>query len=124
MLKPADMSIERVTVLVEYSNPYSYFGRRPLLICEGSDPINGRLSAAVLKRATPLEMFTLIPRILSARPGSVARHRQIESVPGIRGLRVSSADGSTFPLQLDGDYIGEFEEVEFGVEPAGLSVVS
>src|SRR5207237_5456834 len=87
-LEAGETSIEGVTVVVQNSNPYSYFGRRPLLICEGSDPINGRLSAAVLKRATPLEMFTLIPRILSGRPGSVARHRQIESVPGLRQLRV------------------------------------
>ena len=123
-LEAGETSIEGVTVIVQNSNPYSYFGRRPLLICEGSDPINGRLSAAVLKRATPLEMFTLIPRILSGRPGSVARHRQIESVPDLRELRMSSVDGSPFPLQLDGDYIGEFEEIEFGVEPAGLAVVS
>jgi diacylglycerol kinase family enzyme len=117
-------AIEGVTVVVQNSDPYSYFGRRPLLICEGSSPINGRLSAAVLKRATPLEMFTLIPRILSARPGSVARHRQIESIQDLRGLRVVSDDGSPFPLQLDGDYIGEFDEIDFGVEPAGLAVVS
>src|SRR2546421_5085652 len=117
-------SIEGVTVIVQNSNPYSYFGRRPLLICEGSDPVNGRLSAAVLKRATPLEMFTLIPRILSGRPGAVARHRQIDSVPGLRELPGTSADGNAFPLQLDGDYVGEFKEIEFSVEPAGLSVVS
>jgi diacylglycerol kinase family enzyme len=117
-------SVDGVTVVVQNSNPYSYFGRRPLYICEGSDNINGRLSAAVMKRATPLEIFTLIPRILSARPGSVARHRQIASLQDLHGLRVSTADGSPFPLQLDGDYIGEFEDVEFGVQPAGLSVVS
>jgi diacylglycerol kinase family enzyme len=117
-------SVEGVTVVVQNSNPYSYFGRRPLYVCEGSDSINGRLSAAVLKRATPLEIFTLIPRILSARPGSVGRHRQIESLPDLHGLRVSSVDGRRFPLQLDGDYIGEFEEIEFDVQPAGLAVVS
>jgi diacylglycerol kinase family enzyme len=117
-------SVEGVTVVVQNSNPYSYFGRRPLYICDGSDSINGRLSAAVLKRATPLEIFTLIPRILSARPGSVGRHRQIESLQDLHGLRVSSVDGRRFPLQLDGDYIGEFEEIEFDVQPAGLAVVS
>jgi diacylglycerol kinase family enzyme len=117
-------SVEGVTAIVQNSNPYSYFGRRPLYICDHSDNINGRLSAAVLKRATPLELFTLVPRILSARPGSVTRHRQIESLPNLTGLRVSSPSGSTFPLQLDGDYVGEFAEIEFGVEPAGLAVVS
>ncbi|MFL5781791.1 MAG: diacylglycerol/lipid kinase family protein [Thermoleophilaceae bacterium] len=117
-------TIDGVTVIVQNSNPYSYFGNRPLLICEGSDPINGRLSAAVLKRATPLEMPTLIPRILSGRPGAVARHRQIESFQDLKKVRVKSVDGESFPLQLDGDHVGDFDEVEFSVEPAGLSVVS
>jgi diacylglycerol kinase family enzyme len=119
-----EASVDGVTAIVQNSEPYSYFGRRPLRICEGSDPINGRLSVAVLKRATPLEMPTLIPRILSGRPGAVARHRQIDSFQGLRGVRVEATDGKTFPLQLDGDYIGEFEEIEFGVQPAGLAVVS
>ena len=117
-------SVEGVTAIVQNSEPYSYFGRRPLRICEGSDPINGRLSAVVLRRATPLEMPTLIPRILSGRPGAVARHRQIDSFQDLHGARVESADGGRFPLQLDGDYIGEFEEIDFGVEPSGLAVVS
>jgi diacylglycerol kinase family enzyme len=117
-------AVDGVTAIVQNSNPYSYFGKRPLLICEGSDPINGRLSAAVLKRATPLEMPTLIPRILSGRPGAVARHRQVESLQDLRGLRIEAIDGGTFPLQLDGDYIGEFEDIEFAVEPARLAVVS
>src|SRR3954463_13389103 len=47
-------TVDGVTAIVQNSEPYSYFGTRPLRICEGSDPINGRLSAAVLKRATPL----------------------------------------------------------------------
>ena len=116
--------LEGVTVVVQNSDPYTYFGRRPIRVCESSDPINGRLSAAVLKRATPLEMPTLIPRLFSGRPDSVARHRQIESFVDLSGLRVVSADGGTFPLQVDGDYVGEFDEVEFGVTPAALSVVS
>ena len=69
-------------------------------------------------------MPTLIPRILSGRPGAVARHRQIDSFQDLHGARVESADGRRFPLQLDGDYIGEFEEIDFSVEPAGLAVVS
>src|SRR3954469_13672909 len=110
-------TVEGVTAIVQNSEPYSYFGTRPLRICEGSDPINGRLSTAVLKRATPLEMPTLIPRILSGRPGAVARHRQIESLQDLQTIRVESADGGKFPLQLDGDYIGDFEDVEFSVRP-------
>jgi diacylglycerol kinase family enzyme len=117
-------TVEGVTMVVQNSDPYTYFGRRPIQVCEGSDPINGRLSAAVLGRATPLEIPTLIPRLFSTKRGSVAKHRQIESMQDLRELRVVSTDGGTFPLQVDGDYIGEFEEIEFGLMPAGLAVVS
>ncbi|MBV9213890.1 MAG: diacylglycerol kinase family lipid kinase, partial [Actinobacteria bacterium] len=42
----------------------------------------------------------------------------------LRRLRVVAADDSPFPMQVDGDYVGEFRELDFGVEPAALSVVS
>jgi diacylglycerol kinase family enzyme len=117
-------AIDGVTVVVQNSDPYTYFGQRPVRVCEGGDNINGRLSAAILKRATLLEMPTLIPRLLSGRPGAVARHRQIESLQSLAGAQLTSCDGRPFPLQMDGDYIGEFDQVEFGVQPAGLSVVA
>ena len=35
-------------------------------------------------------------------------------------------DGTTrrFPVQVDGDYIGDFEEVEVGIDPRALTVVA
>jgi diacylglycerol kinase family enzyme len=116
--------IEGVTVIVQNSDPYTYFGRRPILLCEDADSINGRLSAVVLKRATPVEIPTLIPRIFANRPGAVARHRQVEGFTDLKRLRVVSTEDAPFPMQVDGDYVGEFRELEFGIEPAALTVVS
>jgi diacylglycerol kinase family enzyme len=113
-----DTTLDGVTVIVQNTDPYTYFGRRPIRIC------NGRLSAAVLKSATPLEIPTLIPRLFANRPGAVTRHRQVEGFQDLKTLRVVSTDDSPFPLQVDGDYVGEFDEMEFGVEPAALTVVS
>ena len=84
----------------------------------------GSLSVAVLKRATALELPTLIPRLLSGRARSVMRHRQIESLPEVSIARVEAIDDRPFPVQVDGDYIGEFSEVEFGVKPGGLLAVA
>jgi diacylglycerol kinase family enzyme len=42
----------------------------------------------------------------------------------VRGLRVRSRDDRPLPIQVDGDYLGEVDEAEFGVRPAGISVVS
>jgi diacylglycerol kinase family enzyme len=119
-----DSVVDGVTVVVQNSDPYTYFGRRPIRVCEGADSINGRLAAAVLKRATPLEIPTLIPRIFANRAGAVTRHRQVTGFRDLRQLRVISTGESGFPLQVDGDYVGEFDEVEFGISPAALAVVS
>ena len=117
-------SLEAVTVIVQNSDPFTYFAKRPIRICEGAGLDSGDLSLATLGRATLLDAPTLIGRVFSGRPDVVVRHRQIESVPGLVRARVVTADGRPFPVQVDGDYIGEFEELEYGVEARRLLAVS
>ena len=54
----------------------------------------------------------------------MARHRQIDGFPGISGAVVRAVDGRPFPVQVDGDFIGRFERVRYGVAPEALAVVS
>ena|SRR2546421_376449 len=119
-----DRAAEGVTLIVQNLDPYTYFGRRPISISNGAQNIDGRLAAALLKRATPLEIPTLIGRIFLGRPGSVLRHRQVQGFQSLKELRVVSTGDSPFPLQVDGDFVGEFEEMTFGVSPAALAVAS
>jgi diacylglycerol kinase family enzyme len=84
----------------------------------------GSLSVGVLKKATALELPTLIPRLLSGSARTVMRHRQVEPLLELQGARVEAIDDRPFPVQVDGDFIGEFTEVEFGVAPGGLLAVS
>jgi diacylglycerol kinase family enzyme len=113
-----------VTAVVQNSDPFTYFRKRPIRVVEPAGLSMGSLSIGVLKRATALELPTLIPRLLSGRARTVMRHRQIEPLPELAGARVEAIDDRPFPVQVDGDYIGEFSEVEFGVTPAGLLAVS
>jgi diacylglycerol kinase family enzyme len=117
-------TLEGVTVVVQNSDPYTYFRERPIRVVEPAGLETGSLAVAVLKHATPLELLTLIPRLLSGRAKTVMRHRQIEPLPGVAGLRVEATDDRPFPLQVDGDYIGEYAEAEFGVLPGGLMAVA
>ena len=57
-------------------------------------------------------------------PSGVAGHRQIRSFPDVAGATVEGLDGHPFPLEVDGDFIGEFERVTYGVDPGALVVVS
>ena len=116
--------IAGVTAIVQNSDPFTYFGARPIRLATAVSQESGTLALTVLKRATPLEIATLMPRILSGRPGAVAGHAQVESLTGLERLRIHSADGGRFPLQVDGDFIAELESADFAVAPKSLSVVS
>lgn len=116
-------TVEGVTVVVQNSDPFTYFGNRPIRICEGAGLDTGSLSLAVLERANPIDMPTVIARVFSARAKTVLRHRQIKGFQGVDYARVVSTDGP-FPLQVDGDYIGEHDEASYGVVPRALTVVS
>ena len=76
---------------------------------------------AALKRATLLELPTLIPRVFSRQARIVQRHRQVEGFPGLSEARVESVGEKSFPLQVDGDYIGEFDEVVYRTLPGAWS---
>jgi diacylglycerol kinase family enzyme len=116
--------IDGVTAIVQNSDPFTYFGTRPIIVGRDVALDSGTLALTVLKRATPLEMATLLPRIFSARPGGVARHRQVESLTGLDSFRIEATGDGSFPLQVDGDYVGDLRCAEFGVAPRSLSVVS
>jgi len=113
-----------VTVIVQNSDPFTYFRGRPIRIAEGAGLDSGTLSLAVLRNARVAQLATLIPRIFSARASTVLRHRQIEGLSGLNGARVSCVDDRPFPLHVDGDYIGEYEEVEYSISPRGLMAVA
>jgi diacylglycerol kinase family enzyme len=68
-------------------------------------------------------MPTIAFRALSRR-ARVARHRRIHPFSGMTELTVRSRDDRPLPLQVDGDYIGETREANFGIRPGGIAVVS
>jgi diacylglycerol kinase family enzyme len=116
--------VDGVTVIVQNGDPFTFFGQRPIRVCEGAGLDTGSVSLAVLRRATPLELLTIVPRVFSGRARTVQRHRQIVGFAGVREARVTAVGGAPFPLEVDGDYLGERDEVSYGVSPSALAVVS
>jgi diacylglycerol kinase family enzyme len=120
---------EGVTAIVQNSDPFTYFASRPIRVCEGIAIDDGTLSMAVLKRAAQRDMPTLIRRLFSeSKPAS--RHRQVTHFDDVLSATIETVskekDGSPrpFPLQVDGDYIGERERVELRVDPSALTIVA
>jgi len=116
--------VDGVTCIVQNSDPYTFFGSRPIRICEETGLETGTLGVTVLRRATILELPTLLPPVFSGKPQTVARRRQIQAFERVGEATVSSADRRALPVQVDGDFIGEFDSVRYGVVPRGLTVVS
>jgi len=112
-----------VTAVVQNATPYTYFNHWPIELGEGTDLVSGHLAGAVLHRANPVDMPTVIVRAFSGR-ARIVRHRQVTGFTGARDVTVRSADGRPVPLQVDGDYIGDVVEARYGVAPRALSVVS
>ena len=120
---------EGVTAIVQNSDPFTYFRAQPLRICEGIELDDGKLALAVLRRAAQRDVPTLIPRLLSGSL-SASAHRQVDHLEAfthasIRSISPDAAgEARPFPVQVDGDYIGERTELELSVEPAALTVVA
>ena len=117
-------SVDGVTAIAQVSDPYTYFASRPIRLCRDVSMVDGRMGLTVLKRATPLEMPTVLARVFTARPETVQNHRQIDGFTRLDGAVIESLDDRPLPVQVDGDHIGEWNRVEMSVEPRGLAVVS
>ena len=122
-------SAEGVTAIAQNSDPFTYFGKQPLRVCEGAAFDNGTLSLAMLRRAAQRDVPTIAARVL-ADSLRTPHHRQIDHFEGITEARIQTlsrdAEGAyrPFPVQVDGDYIGDHGELEIGIEPAALAVVA
>src|SRR5260221_2871502 len=122
-------AIEGITALAQNSDPFTYFASRPIRVCGGVEIDDGTLSLGVLKRSAQRDMPTLIPRLFSEKRPA-ARHRQIEHFEGVTKATLASIsetkDGITrpFPIQVDGDYIGEKARLDLSVAPAALTVIA
>lgn len=136
MVKPVRLEVEiggerteGVTALAQNSDPFTYFASRPVRVCEGVEIDDGTLALGVLKRAAQRDMPTLIPRLFGEKRPA-ARHRQITHFEGVKAASITSIsqtkDGTLrpFPVQVDGDYIGERTHMELNVEPGALSVIA
>jgi len=118
-----DETIAGVTVIVQNSTPYTYFGDKPVEMAEGATLTSGDLAAVVLDRARPTDVPTILGRALSSRL-KVSHHHHVHPFSGVDGLRVRSRDERALPLQVDGDYLGAVDEAVFGVTARGIAVVS
>ena len=119
----AGQTLRGVSLFLQNGEHYTYFRSRPVDLFEGARLDSGDLAGAVLARANPIDVPTVMFRALSGA-ARVARHRQVSAFRGVTEIRARSVDGRAIPLEVDGDHIADEVEAVFSVTPGALRVVA
>ena len=115
--------VEGVSAMVQNSDPFTYFGSRPLRVCEDIAFDSGSLSVVMMKRATTLDAPGVLRQLFS-RNGRLAYHRRARSFTRVERARIVSLSGRPLPIEVDGDYIGTADEYVYEAAPGALLFVA
>ncbi|HTW08141.1 MAG TPA: diacylglycerol kinase family protein [Acidimicrobiales bacterium] len=100
------------------TDPYTFLGSRPMNVAAGTS-LATPLSLVVFDRMT---LLTVVPALLSSFRGGLAgnsRHVKVQRCVHLATLR----GRGPLPYQLDGDYVGEAEQIQLRWAAAALSLV-
>ena len=115
--------VEGVSAMVQNSDPFTYFGSRPLRVCEDIAFDNGSLSVVMMKRATTLDAPGVLRQLFS-RNGRLAYHRRARSFTRVERARIVSLSGRPLPIEVDGDDSGTADEYVYEAVPGALLFVA
>jgi diacylglycerol kinase family enzyme len=116
-------TIEGATAIFQNAEAFTFFMARPIRLINDGGLHTGAISGAILRHTRPTIMPGIARRAISGThdlPG----HRAVDRTGPLVTGRIRSADDRPLPVQVDGDFIGEHTELELGVLPDGLTVVS
>jgi diacylglycerol kinase family enzyme len=104
--------------IVLNTNPYTYLGNRPLDLSPAAT-LDQPLVAVTFTTMSATAILSSLAGAL--RGGGVKPARHLDIREGVRRLVIEH--DTPFPYQVDGDYLGETEQLEFRHEPAALTIV-
>jgi diacylglycerol kinase family enzyme len=83
----------------------------------------------MLRRAAQRDVPMIATRVLASGLRT-SEHRQIDHFDGVTECRIESISHDReglirpFPIQVDGDYIGDHGELDVGIRPGALTIVA
>lgn len=104
--------------IVMNTNPYTYLGNRPLDIVPSTSLSTG-LSVVTFTSMKPTHILRTLASAL--RGGGVSPAPWLDIRTDVR--RVTASNKKAFAYQLDGDYLGEIQNIEFEYVPNALRLV-
>ncbi len=105
--------------IVSKTSPYTYLGNRPLLVAPAAG-LETPLSVTVIKTRHAPSMLTLAAAAMVS-PEALHRHPNVEHRDDVRRATITGTE--SFPYQVDGDYLGEVNRLDFSYEPDVLTLV-
>ncbi len=101
------------------TDPYTFLGSRPLHLA----PATSLATPLSLVTFQSLSLATMIPMLVTAlgQGAGTARRRKVSLVTGLDGATIKGYGPVQY--QLDGDYVGESEQIELRWAAEALSVV-
>ncbi|MEA2125418.1 MAG: hypothetical protein QOI80_2200 [Solirubrobacteraceae bacterium] len=115
-------SAEAATVIIQRSDPLTFFGSRPVSVCPPGNLGDGTLSVAFADRAAPRDVAAIFMRLLSGDANRVTDHPRVTAYEQLPSLRVHSPDGRSFGIEVDGTYVGDATEARYAVAPNSLLI--
>jgi diacylglycerol kinase family enzyme len=101
------------------TNPYTYLGNRPLDIAP--DATLDSPLVAITIRSMRIDTILRVAAAALAGDGRVARIGQVDQRSGVTAVDVRGH--GPFPYQVDGDHLGDIEEISIRYVPAVLDLV-
>lgn len=125
MVQTEEVKTKCVVAIAQNARPFTYFGKREIDLAPDAGLEARSLALTVLERANPLDFAPLATRLLSQK-SAVSNNRHVKVDPSFQKATVTrrKADGKKIALQVDGDYIGEYDEVVFTALPHALRVIA
>jgi diacylglycerol kinase family enzyme len=105
--------------LVMNSDPYTFVGSRPFTVCPAAD-LHHPLSVLTFTRLQLRDFLPVVVDALADRRG-VSPRAQLQIRTGVRRLRIERL--TSMPYQLDGDFLGEADRLEFRHHPDAVGLV-
>jgi diacylglycerol kinase family enzyme len=115
---------EAIGAITQNSDPLTFFGSRPIRVCDGVELGPPGFALASLQSARIRDVVRLAGGLLANRIDWITSHSRMTHLPPLREVLVTSLDPAGMPVELDGDYLGRRHSVELGVAEEKLLVLA
>jgi diacylglycerol kinase family enzyme len=111
MVTLGDQRAFGVSAAIQNGSTYTYLFGRPLRLVNDQDLAAVTLSAVLLRRGSIRDLPTGLVRLASGRPLDL--HPSVAAFQEREEVHIEVVRGPAAPLEVDGEYVGEFTEFRF-----------